>query len=381
MSKILRDISLRDFGVSLNAVESYTNESSYGKIGLYETVNKQKCTHLGMFLASGWTITKDSLSDGYENTIKSNGTGKLGLMSWNHSSCTFDGNIYADNLYPTMGDTTNIFTVNGGNVTMGGSWLTDGSVPLAKLDTLICTQVYADQIVADYIQADEILAGDITATNIKVDNLEADYIESKEVFTENIAANKANIETLDADMVNVRQFLAEDGVFSGKCSWGDENSYAKLWAELITSGNVNAYKLYISAINGVEIQGNMSNIFLRSGIGADGEVKPVMADNFRVDNIHVNNELTAYSGDEMTYINAYGLTTHAIYLNEPGSSARVDINNSSGRFYTPNIIQTGSGFSCSGYDGKNVQFSITSADGNVVHFDFTGGILTGLSFN
>ena len=52
MSKILRDISLRDFGASLNTVESYTNESSYGKIGLYEAVNKQKCTHWGMFLAS-----------------------------------------------------------------------------------------------------------------------------------------------------------------------------------------------------------------------------------------------------------------------------------------------------------------------------------------
>ena len=52
MSKILRDISLRDFGASLNTVESHTNESSQGKIGLYETVSKQKCTHLGMFLAS-----------------------------------------------------------------------------------------------------------------------------------------------------------------------------------------------------------------------------------------------------------------------------------------------------------------------------------------
>ena len=50
---MLRDFSLRDFGASLNTVESYTNESSQGKIGLCETVNKQKCTHLGMFLASG----------------------------------------------------------------------------------------------------------------------------------------------------------------------------------------------------------------------------------------------------------------------------------------------------------------------------------------
>lgn len=49
---MLRDFSLRDFGASLNTVESYTNESSQGKIGLYETVSKQKCTHLGMFLAS-----------------------------------------------------------------------------------------------------------------------------------------------------------------------------------------------------------------------------------------------------------------------------------------------------------------------------------------
>ena len=49
---MLRDFSLRDFGASLNTVESYTNESSQGKIGLCKTVNKQKCTHLGMFLAS-----------------------------------------------------------------------------------------------------------------------------------------------------------------------------------------------------------------------------------------------------------------------------------------------------------------------------------------
>ena len=49
---MLRDFSLRDFGASLNTVESYTNESSQGKIGLCETANKQKCTHLDIFLAS-----------------------------------------------------------------------------------------------------------------------------------------------------------------------------------------------------------------------------------------------------------------------------------------------------------------------------------------
>ena len=53
---MLRGFSLRDFGASLNTAESYTNESSQGKIGLCETANKQKCTHLGMFLASEYQI-------------------------------------------------------------------------------------------------------------------------------------------------------------------------------------------------------------------------------------------------------------------------------------------------------------------------------------
>lgn len=63
---MLRDFSLRDFGASLNTVESYTNESSQGKIGLCETVNKQKCTHLGMFLASEYLLSKEC-----RNTVNS----------------------------------------------------------------------------------------------------------------------------------------------------------------------------------------------------------------------------------------------------------------------------------------------------------------------
>lgn len=60
---MLRGFSLRDFGASLNTAESYTNESSQGKIGLCETANKQKCTHLGMFLASA------KLTIGFNSTV------------------------------------------------------------------------------------------------------------------------------------------------------------------------------------------------------------------------------------------------------------------------------------------------------------------------
>ena len=66
---MLRDFSLRDFGASLNTVESYTNESSQGKIGLCETVNKQKCTHLGMFLASGTACDNRSKKRNRQNQL------------------------------------------------------------------------------------------------------------------------------------------------------------------------------------------------------------------------------------------------------------------------------------------------------------------------
>ena len=48
----MRDFSLRDFVVSLNTVECYTNESSFGKIGHYKTVNKIKFITFYKFYAT-----------------------------------------------------------------------------------------------------------------------------------------------------------------------------------------------------------------------------------------------------------------------------------------------------------------------------------------
>lgn len=78
---MLRDFSLRDFGASLNTVESYTNESSQGKIGLCETVNKQKCTHLGMFLASDYVAIE------YTSVLSS----KTAYISFRNGSPRFAG--------------------------------------------------------------------------------------------------------------------------------------------------------------------------------------------------------------------------------------------------------------------------------------------------
>ena len=78
-------------------------------------------------------------------------TGKLSLLSWTPTSATFDGNIYANNLlYNTGGQYQNVF-VNG---TMGGTWLSDGTVPLEKLDTLVATKAYVDELDVGSLRAD-----------------------------------------------------------------------------------------------------------------------------------------------------------------------------------------------------------------------------------
>lgn len=47
----------------------------------------------------GFTITQNSLKSANGNVLlNDNGTGKLGLLTWNLTSATFDGNIYAKNL-------------------------------------------------------------------------------------------------------------------------------------------------------------------------------------------------------------------------------------------------------------------------------------------
>lgn len=53
----------------------------------------------------GWTVTADGLSSPTGDYINSNGTGKLSLMTWNNNQATFDGNIYAKNLFWRYGDT------------------------------------------------------------------------------------------------------------------------------------------------------------------------------------------------------------------------------------------------------------------------------------
>lgn len=115
----------------------------------------------------GWITTKDGIySPTKGDYINSDGTGKLSLMTWKPGEADFDGNIYAHNLYSAIGG-SHIF-VNG---TMGGGWLTDGTVSKAKLDSLWVNSIEGTLARFETIEADIITVGILNAGKIGTDDL------------------------------------------------------------------------------------------------------------------------------------------------------------------------------------------------------------------
>ena len=140
---MLRDFSLRDFGASLNAVESYTNESSQGKIGLCETVNKQKCTHLGIFLASVVSI------NGYHTHNNTEILDKFALDE--NNSLVYDGSPIGEYTLPVAKeDTLGGVKPDGTTITIDEDGTIHGAntyiLPTASINTLGGVKVDGDTI-------------------------------------------------------------------------------------------------------------------------------------------------------------------------------------------------------------------------------------------
>ena len=114
-----------------------------------------KSIKLESSIIGGWITEADGLyapgDPATRDYIGSDGYGKLSLFSWTPTSATFDGNIYANNLLSnTGGQYQNVF-VDG---SMGGSWLANGTVGLGKLDTLVATKAYVDELDVGSLRAD-----------------------------------------------------------------------------------------------------------------------------------------------------------------------------------------------------------------------------------
>lgn len=124
----------------------------------------------------GWTIKSDGLYSPTGDYIKSNGKGKLSLMTYDNSSATFSGNIYANNLQWRYGESDSKYVFANGYMN-GDDWLEDGSVGTAKLNKLWVDEV--NGVVADF---EEIHASIITTDILKAGYIEAGGIKSDVYF-------------------------------------------------------------------------------------------------------------------------------------------------------------------------------------------------------
>lgn len=162
----------------------------------------------------GWEIKSDGLYSPTGDYIKTNGTGKLSLLTYTNNTATFAGDIYANNLKWNYGSGTpsNIFTVSSGIPGMAGSWLTAGSVGIdrrnaAQWDDLYAQRIWCEDLFAERATIAELKAGYIDAEGVRTDLIfggqyyvgMADTPSNRTTMyahTENISAQYQNIYSL-----------------------------------------------------------------------------------------------------------------------------------------------------------------------------------------
>lgn len=185
------------FAIQKKSGSSFVNQFFVDTSGNVEMVGKITATSGEI---GGFKITKSSIESTDEKKqiqLNDNGTGKLGLLSWDATSATFSGNIYAKNLLDSI-QTSNIAT---GAITT--KKINDGAVTAAKLDTVYAEKTYVDELYAD------------TAT---INDLNAAIAEFDDVYATQEYVNSSinNISTIGDLTVGVFRFKRDAGSMSLK---------------------------------------------------------------------------------------------------------------------------------------------------------------------
>lgn len=183
----------------------------------------------------GWNLSSNGLTSSNGDKILSDGTGKLGMLSWDRNNATFDGNIYARNL-------------------------DNGGITSNKLGTnAVTTEKVLDYSITDSkiksLTADKLTAGTIDANVIKVKNI-----------------NASNITTgiLSADRIDTSQLVTKTGVFSGRCEWKDNN---KVYGRMF----VDDYAMQLESPNTSLVLKSRVSLNLQAGLGITVNGLPLYA--------------------------------------------------------------------------------------------------------
>lgn len=217
----------------------------------------------------GWTIETNQLSSPTGDYIASNGTGKLSLLTWNNSSATFSGNIYANNLNWNNGTSSvPVFTTLG---TMNGSWLTNGSIDPDKRNVAEWDAIYADvgafnKIYANFVEIkDEVVfkgkvrVGD--ENNYSLINSELRYTDTEHGYLMNLYfyAPAGFVFNTSLDGVGSATFNLPVSVSSNLSVTGDGSFIGDLLVSGgITTSGVSDFYDQLKLHNGIHINGYIS---------------------------------------------------------------------------------------------------------------------------
>lgn len=150
----------------------------------------------------GWQIKDNGLFSNWGDYIRSDGYGKLSLLTYTPSSANFDGNIYARNLKDK------VQYVNMGNNSINSEQLFDGAVGYNKLDwevkDLFADLVHADKVITNELEAAKADIRELNADVITANRIATDALDATEINARNISSNSAKISSLNADVANIK---------------------------------------------------------------------------------------------------------------------------------------------------------------------------------
>lgn len=165
----------------------------------------------------GWNITSNGISDTHGNYINSDGTLRVGILTINGSSGSFDGDIYADNL-----DDYGIKSRKIDSRAVTTSKIDDDAVTPSKLDRVYAEYGEFRSLKSDVAHVEDLVATkasitSLNAVNAKVNNLQAnmittDYLESNVIYVRGISGSfYPNFISWDGRTVKTIRFEDADG--------------------------------------------------------------------------------------------------------------------------------------------------------------------------
>lgn len=221
----------------------------------------------------GWDISNDGFS--HSNGLfylRSNGTGRIGLMTFTNNTATFDGNIYAKNL--TTGNTYFADGSYGSAGYIGDGHIEDNSISGSKLRAS-----YKDSV-TNAIAAVEVYANNTFATNLSMtqfqSNVNNQIATTRTSIEQTAAATYATINSVADFKTSTNSSISS---ISQKASENEANiSLVVGNGKLVGTNGVTSAAIIINAINGTSSatiaadKVNLSGYVTISSLGTAGQV-------------------------------------------------------------------------------------------------------------